>query len=154
MKYADLLRDPRWQKRRLEIMERDEWTCKMCADTESTLTVHHKTYRLDDSSPNIPHGTLRNPWDYLDCDLITLCDKCHEKEEATLVNFRDKMYLHIRAHCENAETLEAICDLVMWIGRKKYDDGDDKYQMSCEYNCAKVNHQDISNMISKISEAI
>lgn len=26
--YAEKLKDPRWQKRRLEIFERDDWTCQ------------------------------------------------------------------------------------------------------------------------------
>jgi len=35
--YAEKLKDPRWQKKRLEIMERDEWTCQWCVDSESPL---------------------------------------------------------------------------------------------------------------------
>ncbi len=27
MTYAEQLKDPRWQKRRLEILQRDEWRC-------------------------------------------------------------------------------------------------------------------------------
>jgi 5-methylcytosine-specific restriction endonuclease McrA len=34
--YGDKLKDPRWQKRRLEIFKRDEWTCQQCGDTETT----------------------------------------------------------------------------------------------------------------------
>lgn len=38
--YLEKLKDPRWQKRRLEIFQRDEFTCQVCFDTESTLHVH------------------------------------------------------------------------------------------------------------------
>lgn len=65
--YYEQLRDPRWQKRRLEIMQRDEFTCRMCMDTKTTLNVHHKHYHKG-----------RSPWDYGDEELVTLCESCHE----------------------------------------------------------------------------
>ena len=67
--YSEKLRDPRWQKARLKILERDEWTCQFCFDSESTLSVHHKWY--------IPS---REPWEYPELALITLCEDCHAKE--------------------------------------------------------------------------
>ena len=39
--YSEKLRDPRWQKRRLEILERDAWQCQACLSTAKTLHVHH-----------------------------------------------------------------------------------------------------------------
>lgn len=73
--YSDKLRDPRWQKKRLEIFERDDWTCQSCFNSESTLVVHHRRYIAD-----------RDPWDYPDSLLITLCENCHGDER---VNLRD-----------------------------------------------------------------
>lgn len=67
--YAEKLKDPRWQKRRLEIFERDEFTCQCCRDTENTLHVHHLQYFKGE------------PWDVEDIYLITLCENCHEYEE-------------------------------------------------------------------------
>lgn len=66
--YWELLRDPRWQRRRLEIMNRDEFSCKQCHDNESTLNVHHKHYIKG-----------RAPWEYEDHELVTLCEPCHEQ---------------------------------------------------------------------------
>ena len=66
--YAEKLKDPRWQKKRLEIMRRDEFACTMCGDSESELQVHHKEY----------HSNAQ-PWDYSDEDLCTLCRECHVK---------------------------------------------------------------------------
>ncbi len=66
--YSEKLRDPRWQKRRLEIFERDKFTCSFCGDKERELHVHHKIYHKK-----------TDPWDYSDRDLCTLCDECHEK---------------------------------------------------------------------------
>lgn len=37
-------KDPRWQKKRLEIMERDGWKCVSCGDSEEMLSVHHVSY--------------------------------------------------------------------------------------------------------------
>jgi 5-methylcytosine-specific restriction endonuclease McrA len=68
--YIELLQDPRWQKKRLEIMHRDEFTCQDCFDGTSPLSVHHKYYI---------HNT--DPWDYPNEMLITLCDNCHKSWE-------------------------------------------------------------------------
>lgn len=56
--------DPRWQKLRLQIMDRDGWKCVACGDTTSTLHVHHKRYC----------GSI---WDSPADDLQTLCNSCH-----------------------------------------------------------------------------
>ena len=65
-----LLRDPRWQKKRLEIFNRDNWCCRFCGAKENELHVHHVMYLTD-----------HLPWDYPNQCLITLCKDCHFKEE-------------------------------------------------------------------------
>lgn len=70
--YAEKLKDPRWQRKRLEIMERDGFKCRHCYSAEKTLNVHHKIYRK---------GKL--PWDYEDEVFVTLCEECHQHAEAT-----------------------------------------------------------------------
>lgn len=77
--YSELLRDPRWQKKRLEIMQRDDFACIECGDSESTLNVHHCYYQKG-----------RMPWDYPDKSLITLCEPCHGLEADA---FAMKVYL-------------------------------------------------------------
>ena len=72
MNYREKLRDPRWQKLRLEVMSRDGWRCQAvaCATSRNPrvmLVVHHKRYVAG-----------HEPWDYLHKDLITLCENCHE----------------------------------------------------------------------------
>jgi len=64
--YSELLRNPKWQRKRLEIMQRDNWRCKSCDDDNSELHVHHLQYTAD------------NPWDEPIENLITLCDNCHK----------------------------------------------------------------------------
>lgn len=65
--YLELLRDPRWQKTRLRILERDDWKCRKCGDTRNNLQVHHKKYES------------RLPWETADRFLVTLCQRCHER---------------------------------------------------------------------------
>lgn len=67
MNYSEKLKDPRWQKKRLEILNRDKWCCRACGDKESTLHVHHKYYITD-----------REPWEYPDICLVSLCENCHQ----------------------------------------------------------------------------
>lgn len=69
MKYSEKLKDPRWQKKRLKIFERDEFHCQQCGDGESTICVHHLRY-----------VSGLEPWDYPDCLLLTLCEDCHSAE--------------------------------------------------------------------------
>jgi len=64
MTYKEKLLDPRWQKKRLQILDRDNFTCQCCADNTRTLNVHHKSY-------------FNNPWDVDNAELITYCSDCH-----------------------------------------------------------------------------
>lgn len=63
--YSDKLLDPRWQAKRLEILSRDKFTCRLCYDTRTTLHVHHEAYK-------------GNPWDISNDKLKTLCSHCHD----------------------------------------------------------------------------
>jgi hypothetical protein len=67
MSYADLLRDPRWQRKRLEALEAAQWMCSICYSKIKTLNVHHRFYR---------HGA--KPWEYERDELEVLCEGCHE----------------------------------------------------------------------------
>jgi hypothetical protein len=67
--YSDLLRDPRWQRKRLEVMERDDFTCVTCGVNDKTLNVHHVRYVRG-----------RMPWEYDASELRTLCEDCHKRE--------------------------------------------------------------------------
>jgi len=70
MTYSEKLKDPRWQKKRLEILSRDEFTCRHCFEDGETLHVHHLVYKRG-----------QNPWEYDNEDLVTLCESCHEQIE-------------------------------------------------------------------------
>lgn len=69
LSYNEQIKSPHWQKRRLQILQRDNFTCQICSSTEKTLHVHHLCYRKD-----------AKIWDYPDNTLITLCEDCHRME--------------------------------------------------------------------------
>lgn len=70
MTYAEKLKDPRWQRKRLQVLERDGFSCCLCGDKTTELHVHHRSYSKG-----------KNPWDYDDSWLVTLCKECHENVE-------------------------------------------------------------------------
>lgn len=74
-RYSQQLKKPRWQKIRLKVMERDDWTCRECHRKDVTLNGHHRFY-------------LRGcaPWAYEMDWLETLCENCHEHREKAIVD--------------------------------------------------------------------
>lgn len=67
--YSEKLIDPRWQKKRLEILNRDHFRCRHCQDEKNTLHVHHLKYSKG-----------KEPWEYDDRFLLTICEACHKNE--------------------------------------------------------------------------
>lgn len=80
--YWKKLQDPRWQKKRLEILERDGFACVNCGSERQTLHVHHSYYAK---------GV--DPWDADGEHLRTLCESCHE----LFSRERDKLNIAIAA---------------------------------------------------------
>lgn len=70
MTYQEILKHPFWQRKRLEILQRDDFTCIKCKDKHTNLQVHHLYYEND-----------LYPWEYPNEALISLCELCHLKEE-------------------------------------------------------------------------
>jgi hypothetical protein len=68
--FWEAYKHPLWQKKRLEILERDSFCCLDCGENEKQLHVHHSGY-------------LRGfkPWEYPDCTFRTLCEECHQIAE-------------------------------------------------------------------------
>lgn len=105
--YWEKLKDPRWQKRRLEIFNGAGFKCEACGDKDSTLHVHHGVYWKG-----------RDPWDYPDNVLWCLCESCHEMAETT----REEMYTEIACvHPDFQELLASavtgFCSLTMDLMR-------------------------------------
>ena len=71
--YLEKLKDPRWQKKRLKILKRDEFQCTNYGDGKNTLHVHHIAYHLN-----------KEPWDIENKLLQTLCKTCHAEETESI----------------------------------------------------------------------
>jgi hypothetical protein len=64
--YAEQLKHPNWQRKRLEMLQRAGFKCELCEDKDSTLHVHHKRYVRG-----------RQVWEYESSELQVLCEVCH-----------------------------------------------------------------------------
>ena len=69
--YSDKLKDPRWQKKRLEVLNLHGFKCEKCKCETKELHVHHRFYI-----------TGREVWQYDNDVLQVLCCDCHEKEHS------------------------------------------------------------------------
>lgn len=94
---ASAYKDSRWQKKRLEIMERDGWKCRDCGKGDGvTLNVHHAYYESG-----------KKPWEYPNQFLSTHCEKCHKKRHELQQLFLDKISGHPIA-CLRGAVIAAI----------------------------------------------
>ena len=69
--YSEYLKNPKWQKKRLEILSRDNFSCVVCGngiETDTALHVHHLSYMK---------GHM--PWEYDNSNFVTLCEHCHSE---------------------------------------------------------------------------
>lgn len=70
--YEELLKSPKWLKKRKYILEKYGNICSICKST-SNLQVHHLYYEKDSN------GKWKNPWNYPDDAFVVLCSKCHKE---------------------------------------------------------------------------
>jgi hypothetical protein len=71
MTYSEKLKDPRWQKKRLEVLSAANFSCSYCGSDEDTLHVHHCYYE---------RGLM--PWEYEPDAYKCLCGDCHTQRQA------------------------------------------------------------------------
>ena len=102
--YAEKLKDPRWQRKRLEILERDRWTCQGCGDTKSTLHVHHCWYDPQRKT---------EPWEYENRSLRTLCEQCHEGEREQLFAVLDDLAMMLRQGGCLSGDIHDLCQFIL-----------------------------------------
>jgi hypothetical protein len=111
--YWQKLQDPRWQRKRLEIMQRADFRCECCGEDAETLNVHHGYYEKG-----------KQPWEYESETLWCLCVHCHETNQQHLTEAQRQLaQMHPSfldyatallewAKRQNPPELEAILDLV------------------------------------------
>jgi 5-methylcytosine-specific restriction endonuclease McrA len=106
--YKEMLRDPRWQKKRLQIMERDGFACRKCSATTKTLNVHHGLY----------YGYGQPPWEYPAATLFTLCEDCHVEEEAHKKHLDEMLPLFVRQAGGLNTDVGRLCTLFCDLGEE------------------------------------
>lgn len=110
--YFELFKDPRWQRKRLEVLSRDEWTCQRCFSVDKELQVHHWYYQWG-----------LDPWEYDSDTLQALCKDCHEeanedRKEAIRALGKLLRFVHpneIIAYAETRAALTGVTDEVVII---------------------------------------
>lgn len=85
--YKQKLLDPRWQKKRLEVLNRKSWSCQICGESKKPLHVHHLCY-----------SDTYNPWDVEDSALQSLCEDCHKIKHLTNLSDFEKKLISVITH--------------------------------------------------------
>ncbi len=100
MNYKEQYQHPKWQKKRLEILERDNFTCTNCGSDEKNLHVHHFLYVKE-----------FKVWEYDEGNLTTFCDECHSEWHET--NDAIKILLSV-----NCDVLNEMFEIISLLRRK------------------------------------
>lgn len=109
--YSDKLKNPKWQKKRLEILNRDNFRCVACGDEETTLNIHHLKYS-------------KEPWTVDSKSLITVCENCHKEIETFKLKIKDiSMLKIIRYKYKTDRTIICLisCDDKLILSITRYD---------------------------------
>lgn len=96
--YAEKLRDPRWQRVRLRVLERAGWACEDCEAEDKSLQVHHSAY------------SGSNPWDTPGNLLMCLCEDCHKTRQRLERRCQKALASWFRVH--DHQHLEHLAELM------------------------------------------
>jgi hypothetical protein len=128
--YSDKLKSPLWQRKRLEVMQRYCFKCRLCGDTETSLHIHHLEYSGE-------------PWQVDNDKLITICEDCHyviEDQKINLINDPHAGIIKIKS--EGVTTLFLVSDLGLSIYKKIVSVN--------KYFCLGISHKAFSKTIHQI----
>lgn len=109
MSYAKKLQNPLWQKKRLEILQRDEFKCLHCGCDDKELHVHHRWYQFG-----------KDIWDYPDTCFETLCFECHEYIEMCIKSSTTDMQLIVRKTLLAQDDFDVINRLLIHLSDEGY----------------------------------
>lgn len=80
MTFAEQIKHPNWQRKRLEVLDDAGFECENCGEKDVTLNVHHKQYIKG-----------RMYWEYQRHELECLCAVCHKDHHAAQDGFKEVM---------------------------------------------------------------
>lgn len=104
MSYSKKLQHPYWQKKRLEILSRDNFQCKLCGADYKELHVHHRWYIFGNEI-----------WDYPDNCFETLCHECHGYVEGHLKDAESDIKLQLRRTYINQDDYGCFVRLLKYL---------------------------------------
>lgn len=105
--YSELLKHPKWQEKRLRVLEAAGFQCSSCGDKEKTLHVHHGYYERG-----------KKPWEYDDETLHVLCEDCHEATQENLTSIH-----RLLGRVNSTEDLDRVRGYLGCIQLQQADDG-------------------------------
>lgn len=114
--YWEKLQDPRWQRKRLEVLANANFRCEACGDSEETLHVHHGFYAKG-----------REPWDYPNESLHALCKTCHESRQSLQDTAHETLALM------DADRLRAATDVIDLMANMDVNDLDCLCDLAADY---------------------
>jgi len=106
-KYSEKLKDPRWQKKRLEVFNRDGFECSNCGNKDSMLAVHHLYYEKD-----------KDPWDYPLEAFKTFCEECHEIERSCRKEYENHLLEMLRHDGFSADDVFSLCEGFYYMNKQ------------------------------------
>lgn len=109
MEYSRKLQNPKWQKKRLEILQRDQFKCIHCGCDDKELHVHHRWYQFG-----------KDIWDYPDTCFETLCYECHEYIEMNIKDSTSDMQVLLRRTLLNQDDYNVICRLLIYLSESRF----------------------------------
>jgi hypothetical protein len=102
--YSEKLTHPFWQKKRQDILTRDNYTCQECFDTETTLHIHHLVYHR-----------ATEPWEYPDSLLLTLCENCHSERHSKRDGIEKEIIQVLRLQLRDNFILSQFKDFISFL---------------------------------------
>jgi DNA-directed RNA polymerase subunit N (RpoN/RPB10) len=112
MTYQEQIKSPKWQKKRLEILNLRGFKCEKCSNEEKQLHVHHGAYIIGNKV-----------WDYEESSLHTLCYSCHSVISDDINYYNHALSKMGQVH-ENYEILTELVEKISIIS------DDDKINLS------------------------
>lgn len=130
--YTDKLKNPKWQKKRLEVLNLHGFKCEKCGCEDKELHVHHRFYIKG-----------REVWQYDNDVFQVLCCDCHEKEHLKVKEINEvipEKYKNLIVLVENLnkrrgrnqEDLEMLLGTIIEDEERK-DENYDLYYLSKTY---------------------
>jgi len=101
MDYSKKLQNPNWQRKRLEILNRDNFQCIACGSKDKELHVHHRWYIFGNDI-----------WDYPDTCFETLCHECHTYIELHIKEATHDINLELRRSILDQSDYSCILNLL------------------------------------------